>query len=70
MASILPSGGPIGALKTNNILNWNNFLSKKPILDLNTSLDGDHQHLKLWLSHPLRVTHRILYFWVTLEGNS
>ena len=41
--SILPSGWPV--LKTNYILNFNNFLNTRSILDLKVSLDSACQHL-------------------------
>ena len=51
IANILPSGRCIGtpALKTNYMLNFNNFSSTKPILDLKVSLDRVHQDLKFCL---------------------
>ena len=42
-------------LKTNFILNFNDFSTTGPILDLKVSLDGTNQDLKLylWCSRPL-----------------
>ena len=50
ITSILPSGDSLGAtpgLKTNNMVNLNNFSPIKPIIEFKKSLNRVHQDLKL-----------------------